>query len=136
MKKSMFILFLLFSGGVFAQEGVKVSGNTITSKEMPPVWPGCETAASSSNCFKEKLTQHLKETYKFPKDAAGKYIRGKAVVSFVINKEGKPQITKVEGSKKELNAEAERIILAIPKMTPGQLEGRPVAVSYKVPFTF
>lgn len=134
MKKLLLIFFLFTAGTAFAQEGVSVSGNTITTKETPPVWPGCEEG--SKTCFKEKLTQHLKENYKFPKDAAGNYIRGKTVVSFVINKEGKPVVTKVEGLKKELNEEAKRIILAIPQMTPGQLAGKPTEVSYKVPFTF
>ena len=137
MKKLLLLLFLFSAGSGFAQEGVKISGNTVTTKETPPIWPGCEeTEKPSKVCFKEKLTQHLKETYKFPKDAAGNYIRGKAVVSFVIDKEGKPVVTKVEGPKKELNEEAKRIILAIPKMQPGQLAGKPTEVSYKVPFTF
>ncbi|WP_324721612.1 energy transducer TonB [Salinimicrobium sp. HB62] len=136
MKKLLLVLFLFSAGTVLAQEGVKVSGNTITSKEVPPVWPGCETAPAAKACFKEKLTQHLKANYKFPKDANGNYIRGKAVVSFEINKEGKPVVTKVEGPKKELNEEAKRIILAIPQMTPGQLAGKPTEVSYKVPFNF
>ena len=136
MKKLMFILFLFAGTSVFAQEGVSISNNTLTTRELPPVWPGCEDAKVSKTCFTEKLTQHLKATYKFPKDSGGNFIRGKAVVSFVINKEGKPVITKVEGPRKELNEEAKRIILAIPKMTPGQLAGKPTEVSYKVPFTF
>ena len=137
MKKLFLILFLFTAGAVSAQEGVKVSKNTLTTKETPPVWPGCEESTKTSKaCFMEMLTRHLKENYKFPKDKAGNYIRGKAVVSFVINKEGKPEIIKVEGPKKELNEEAGRIISLIPTMTPGQLAGKPTEVSYKVPFTF
>ncbi|NJW53504.1 energy transducer TonB [Salinimicrobium oceani] len=137
MKKLLLILFLFTGASLFAQEGVKVTGNTMTTKQTPPVWPGCEAATVPSKvCFKEKLTQHLKENYKFPKDANGNFIRGKAIVSFVINAKGKPEITKVEGAKKELNEEAKRIILAIPQMKPGQVAGKPTAVSYKVPFTF
>ena len=134
MKKLLLVLFLFTAGTVVAQEGVNVSKNTLSTRETPPIWPGCEEASKA--CFKEQLTLHLKEHYKFPKDASGNYIRGKAVVSFVINKEGKPVIKKVEGPKKELNEEAKRIILAIPQMTPGQLAGKPTEVSYKVPFTF
>ncbi|UZH56182.1 energy transducer TonB [Salinimicrobium tongyeongense] len=137
MKKLFFVLFLFTAGTTFAQEGVSISKNRLTTKETPPVWPGCEDfSGPSKTCFKEKLTQHLRENYKFPKDEAGNYIRGKAIVSFVINKEGKPVVTKVEGPKKELNAEAKKIILAIPQMEPGQMAGKPVEVSYKVPFTF
>jgi periplasmic protein TonB len=138
MRKLTFIIIFLFAGAsVFAQDGVNFSGNTMTTKETPPVWPGCEeTTKAKKACFQEKLTQHLKESYQFPKDVNGKFIRGKSVVSFIINEEGNPEIKKVEGPSKELNAEAKRIILSIPKMKPGELAGKPTAVSYKVPFTF
>lgn len=136
--KNLFLFFLLFVGGAsFAQEGVKVEGNTVTTREIAPVWPGCEgTEAEKKTCFREKLTEHLKAHYKFPKDKNGNFIRGKAVISFKINKEGKVEILSAEGPSKELNAEAKRIILAIPQMKPGQLAGKPIAVKYKVPFTF
>ncbi len=137
MKKLLFFLFLFTAGTSIAQEGVKVSKNTISTKEIPPIWPGCEASAGDTKaCFKKKLTQHLKDNYKFPKDANGNFIRGKAVVSFVIDKQGKPVVKKVEGPKKELNEEAKRIILAIPQMRPGELAGKPREISYKVPFTF
>ncbi|GAB2765957.1 energy transducer TonB [Salinimicrobium soli] len=136
--KKLLIVFLLLAGGICtAQEGVKVKGNTLTTKQTAPVWPGCEgTAAEKKNCFNKKLVEHMKANYKFPKDASGNYIRGKAVVSFNINEEGKVEVLSVEGPKKELNAEAKRIILAIPPMEPGMLAGKPTAVKYKVPFTF
>lgn len=137
MKKLILLLFLFAGATVFAQDGVKISGNTMTTKEMPPVWPGCEkTEKSKKACFQEKLTQHLKANYKFPKDASGKHLRGKSIVSFVINEEGKPEIIKVEGSQTALNEEAKRIILSIPRMKPGELAGKPIQVKYKVPFTF
>lgn len=137
MKKIFLILFLFAGATSFAQEGVNFSKNTMTTKEVPPVWPGCEDSKQSSkDCFKEKLTQHLKEHYKYARDAQGNIIRGRSVVSFVINEEGRPVITKVEGPEKALNEEAKKIILAIPKMTPGELAGKPTAIKYKVPFTF
>lgn len=137
MKKFFLATFLLLSVVSFAQEGVTVKGNTVSSKEMAPVWPGCSgTEAEKKTCFNRKLTQHLKETYKFPKDAKGNFIRGKAIVSFNINEEGKVEILSVEGPSKELNEEAKRIILAIPPMKPGERAGQPIAVKYKVPFTF
>jgi protein TonB len=137
MKHLLLILFLFLGGAGFAQEGVKVKGNTLTTKEIPPVWPGCEDAAIEKKvCFKQKLTEHLKKNYKFPKDAQGNLVRGKAIVSFNVDEEGKIEILAVEGPKKELNAEAKRIILAIPQMKPGERAGKPVAIKYKVPFVF
>lgn len=137
MKKLVLLCFLLFAGMTYAQEGVSVKGNTVSMKDMPPVWPGCENSEQSSKaCFQQKLIEHLKANYKYPRDENGKIIRGKTVVSFNINEEGKPEILSVEGPKKELNAEAKKIIMAIPQMEPGHRGGKPVAIKYKVPFTF
>lgn len=137
MKNLFIILFLLIGGTTFAQSGVKTEGNTLTVREIPPVWPGCEnTETSKKACFKQKLVEHLKKNYKYPKDAEGNIIRGKAVITFHVNAEGKVEILEAEGSKKELREEAKRIIQAIPVMTPGHRGGKPVAIQYKVPFTF
>lgn len=137
MKNLLILCFALFSATAFSQEGVSVKGNTLSMREIPPVWPGCTgSEAEKKSCFRQKLTQHITSNYKFPRDAQGKIIRGQAVVSFVINEQGKPDILSVEGPKKQLNAEAQRIILSIPEMTPGQIGGKPTAVKYKVPFTF
>ena len=137
MKYLFFVAFLFFAAAGYAQDGVNFSKNTVTTKEVPPVWPGCEESAKSSKaCFQEKLTQHLKANYRYPKDPEGNIIRGKAVVSFIINEEGKPVITEVEGEHKALNEEATRIIKALPQMTPGEVAGKPTAIKYKVPFTF
>ncbi|GHA26211.1 hypothetical protein GCM10007103_04440 [Salinimicrobium marinum] len=138
MKKTLFILILLLTTAPsFAQQGVTVNGNTISSREIAPVWIGCEgTEKEKKECFNQQLVAHMKQHYKFPKDASGNYIRGKAVVSFNINEEGKVDILKVEGPKQALNEEAKRIISLIPKMKPGERAGKPISVKYTTPFTF
>ena len=137
MRNFLFVLFLCCGSIAFAQEGVSVKGNSLSTREIAPVWPGCSgSEAEKKACFKEKMVQHMKSNYHFPKDTSGNFIRGKAVVSFEINEQGKVEILSVEGPKKELNEEAKRIVLAIPKMEPGQLAGKPRAVKYKMPFNF
>lgn len=137
MKKLLIVACLIFTSLGFSQEGVTVKGNSLSAKEIAPVWVGCEgTEKEKKECFNKKLIEHLKAHYKYPKDANGNIVRGKATVSFNIDKEGKVEILSVEGPKPEINAEAKRIILAIPKMKPGELAGNPIAVKYKVPFTF
>lgn len=137
MKNTILIVFLFVSSFSFAQKGVSVKGNTLSTREIAPVWPGCEGSEKDmKTCFNEKLVQCMKTNYKFPKDAEGNYIRGKAVVTFNINEKGEVDILKVEGSKEALNKEAKRIISLLPKMKPGQLAGKPIAVKYTVPFTF
>lgn len=136
--RRILILFLLLVGGTtFAQTGVKAEGNTLTTRDIAPVWPGCEgSEATKKTCFKQKLVEHLKANYTYARDDQGQIIRGKSVVSFNINEEGKVEILSVEGPKKELNAAAKKIILAIPQMKPGERAGKPVPVKYTVPFTF
>ena len=137
MKKLLVVFTLLFSTSAFAQEGVSVEGNKVTAREVAPVWPGCKgTEAEKKQCFQEKLVQHIKENYKFPRESEGNYIRGKSIVAFEINEKGKVELLKVKGASKALNDEAQRIILAIPPMKPGELAGKPIAVKYAVPFTF
>ncbi len=137
MKNFLFVLLLLCGSLSFAQTGVSVNGNSLNTKEISPVWPGCSgTEAAKKACFKQKMVEHMKSHYHFPKDAQGNYIRGKAVVSFQVNEQGKVEVISVEGPKKELNAEAKKIVEAMPVMEPGQLAGKPVAVKYKMPFTF
>lgn len=137
MKRILVIFLLLVGGTTFAQTGVKAEGNTLTTRDIAPVWPGCEgSEATKKTCFKQKLVEHLKANYTYARDAEGQIIRGKSVVSFNINEEGKVEILSVEGAKKELNAAAKEIILAIPQMKPGERAGKPVPIKYTVPFTF
>ena len=82
------------------------------------------------------LMQHVKENYKYPKNDKGEYIRGKATVSLVVNEEGKVVVNKVEGKYPLINKEAKRMIEAIPRMTPGQMGGKPRAIKYTIPLTF
>lgn len=137
LRKTLFILFFIISATGFSQEAVSTNGNTLTLRQIAPVWPGCEgTKAEKKTCFNQKLIAHIKEAFQYQKDADGKIIRGKSVVSFYINEKGLVDIIKVEGEKEALNKEAKRIILAIPQMKPGQLAGKATSVKYTIPFTF
>lgn len=138
MKKLILVIAVFFFTAVgFAQEGVKVSGNTISVKEIGPVWPGCDKSnASSKACFNQMVAKHIKENYKFPRNKEGGFIRGKTTVSFSIDEKGEVSNVKAEGAKNEINKEAIRIVKLFPKMTPGKSGGKPISVKYKMPFTF
>lgn len=138
MKKLILVVVVLFFSGLgFAQEGVRVSGNTMSVKEIAPVWPGCQKSkASSEDCFNQMVAQHIKENYKFPRDKDGQFIRGKTTISFFIDENGEVCKVAAEGPKMEINQEAMRIVKLFPKMTPGKSAGKPISVKYKMPFTF
>ncbi|WP_031426312.1 energy transducer TonB [Flavimarina sp. Hel_I_48] len=137
MKKLLVLLFLTFTATTFAQDGVSVNGGTMVIKDIAPVWPGCDgSIAKKKACFKQKLAQHIGKNFRFPEGYTPGSVKEKVVVSFVINEKGAPEILEVKGGTAALQNEAKRNILSIPHMTPGQANGKPKAIKYKVPFTF
>lgn len=136
MKKLLIIALMLTGLTSFAQDDVKVKGNTVTMKETAPVWKGCEDNADKKACFNKMLMQHIKENIKYSKNDKGEWIRGKAVVSMKVNEEGKVVVNSVDSKYPELKKEAKRLMEAIPPMTPGKLGGKPKAIKYTIPLNF
>lgn len=139
MKNLIFVLAVLVTVSVSAQEWGTVSKNKATFTEIAPTWPGCEGKKGSSidACFKQKLAQHIGKNFRYPAAEYKNNVQGKVIVEFVINEQGMPVVKKVSGATAALQAEAKRNIMAIPKMSkPGMLAGKPRELKYTVPFTF
>ena len=140
MKKLVLIsCALLFAISVNAQEWGTVEGNSVTVREIPPVWPGCEegNVEQRDQCFLNKLGRHVAENYRYPEEEYKNKIQGTVIVEFIINTEGIIEIQKVSGGSEGLQKEAKRNIMLIPKMSkPGMLGGKPRAIPYTVPITF
>tara|TARA_B100000945_G_C20105271_1_gene467748 strand:+ start:160 stop:594 length:435 start_codon:yes stop_codon:yes gene_type:complete len=140
MKNLFIALCLLFTTTIFAQEEWgDVNKNTVTLKEIGPVWPGCEngSAAERDNCFNNKLATHIAKNFKYPPEAYKKNEQGRVIVEFIINEQGMVEVKNVSGGSKALQDEAKRNIMAIPKMAkPGMMGGKPRTIKFTVPFTF
>ena len=136
MKKFLILALMLTGITGFSQEDVEVKGNTITVKETAPVWPGCEDSDDKKSCFNSMLMKHIKENYKYPKNDKGEYIRGKATISMEVTEKGNVVVTKVEGDNPKVNAAAKKMIMEIPRMTPGHAAGKPRSIKYTIPLTF
>lgn len=140
MKKTLFIFCFLFTLSLTAQEEWgDVEKNKVTLKEIGPVWPGCEMGNEKerSNCFNQKLSEHIAKNFKYPTEAYKNNEQGIVVVDFIINEKGSVAIEDVSGGTPALQAEAKRNILAMPKMSkPGMMAGKPRSVKFSVPFNF
>jgi len=140
MKNILLILCLIIgSSSAFSQEWGNVNKNTVTMKEIAPIWPGCESGSSYTrdNCFNQKLSQHVAKNFKYPASAWKANEQGKVTVEFIINEKGLVEVQNVSGGTAALQTEAKRNIMAIPKMSkPGMLAGKPRAIKYTVPFNF
>ncbi|WP_394907676.1 energy transducer TonB [uncultured Mesonia sp.] len=132
MKRFILLLFILSSPFAFSQ----VNGNTVSSKEIAPIWPGCEEVKAKADCFNKMLSKHIQQNFTFPEEYTSADKGSKVIVRFIIDKQGQPAIKKVSGGAPYLQEAAKKIILSIPKMQPGSLNGEPRAISYAVPFNF
>lgn len=104
-----------------------VEGQIFTVVEEQPSFPGGLPA----------LFKYLAAEVKYPVIAQENGIQGRVVTSFVVDKEGNIKQVKVErGVDPALDAEALRVVKAMPKWIPGKQKGEVVAVRYILPVQF
>ena len=82
------------------------------------------------------MQDHIISNFKYPKEAEEKGIQGKVNVLFIIAKDGSITNLNLKGPHKTLEGEAERIIRLLPKMKPGEYQGKKVDVAFSLPITF
>ena len=84
-----------------------------------------------------ELMKFLSMTVKYPEAAEKAGTQGRVVVSFIVEKDGSVSNAKVQKSvSEELDAEALRVVNAMPKWTPGKQKGQAVRVKYTIPISF
>ena len=95
--------------------------------EVMPEYPGGMNA----------MFDFIQKNVKYPKSAKEKGIEGKVYVSFVVEKDGSLSSFQVLRSvNEELDAEAIRVLKAMPKWKAGMQDGKAVRVHYVMPFKF
>ena len=131
MKKFIFMALMAVFGltTVSAQKTVVAQKNqkVFDIVEQMPEYPGGQAA----------LFEYLSKNIKYPADAEKKKVEGKVFVTFVVDTDGK--ITDVSLMRKvfpSLDAEAVRVISAMPNWIPGKQKGQVVRVKYTVPIMF
>ena len=83
------------------------------------------------------MMKYLAANIKYPASAVKAKKQGRVIVSFVIQKDGSVTNARIVRSvDPELDAEALRIVKAMPNWTPGTQDGKPVDVNYTIPVVF
>lgn len=73
----------------------------------------------------------------YPESAKAAGVQGKVTVSFKVNSDGKvSDVNVLRGVCDALDNEAIRLVSSSPNWTPGEVDGKPVAVIYTFPITF
>lgn len=95
--------------------------------EQMPSFPGGDAA----------MMKYLAENIKYPVSAQKAKEQGRVVVQFIVEKDGAVTGVKtVRSVTPALDAEAVRVVKAMPKWTPGRQDGQLVRVKYNVPVSF
>ena len=95
--------------------------------EQAPQFPGGPQA----------LMKWIGENVRYPVAAQEAGVQGRVICQFVIQADGTVGETKIlRGVSPELDAEALRIVKAMPAWTPGMQDGQAVNVRYTLPVTF
>ena len=95
--------------------------------EEMPKFPGGE----------EAMFKFISENVKYPQEAKDKNISGRVFVNFVVEKDGSvDEVNVLRSIGGGCDEEAVRVVKSMPKWTPGKQKGKPVRVSYIIPFVF
>ena len=95
--------------------------------EQMPEYPGGIAAS----------VEYIQKNMRYPEAAEKNGTQGRVTVQFIIDKEGNVTNPKVLRSvDKDLDAEAIRLVGAMPKWKPGVQKGKAVAVKYTLPVVF
>ena len=99
----------------------------VTDPEVLPEYPGGMQA----------MMTYLGSNIHYPETAKNKNVEGMAVVSFIIEKDGHVSNVSIKkGFDKDCDAEAMRVVKAMPSWTPGKKGGKNVRTEYKLPIKF
>ena len=101
--------------------------NVLTFSEVKPAYPGGDKA----------MMAFLNKTIKYPTQAKDDGIKGTVYVKFVVEKDGVvDDIVISKGVHPLLDAEAMRVVKAMPRWAPGRQSGQLVATQYTLPVKF
>lgn len=103
------------------------SNRVFTEVEVPPTFPGGMGA----------MMAWLSQNVRYPAYAQEMNVQGRVLVKFVVLPDGSlDQVQIAKGVSLDLDNEAIRVVKAMPKWTPGTIDGKPVKVLYTIPVTF
>mgnify|MGYP002432135756 FL=1 len=155
IKYALFVLpafALLVAGNISCSQGASEKQDA-KEEVVAPVSPEAKEAPADSTAKEEvfmvaeqmpefpggmkEMLKFLQENVKYPENAMKNNVQGRVIVQFVVEKDGTPTEFKVLRSvDPDLDAEALRVMKAMPKWKPGMQKGQVVRVKFTVPVSF
>ncbi|MFK8046321.1 MAG: energy transducer TonB [Crocinitomicaceae bacterium] len=108
-----------------AQDTISKTDTVLDFSDINPEFIGGESA----------MSDFIRNEFSYPEEAREMGEQGLVFVEFIVQSDGSiTDVKTVKSVSKSLDAEAERVIKAMPKWKPGEQDGVPVNVRYTVPF--
>jgi len=110
-----------------------------TEIDIMPILKECSDlkGAKREACRETQFMRYIYSNIKYPENARTNGVEGKALIGFVISKEGKvTEIKVLRGISNDIENECLRIIEKSPEWSPGTSQGKPVKVYYNIPVNF
>ena len=124
---SVLAILLMVNTNAMAQNKKAANDKVLEKAEVMPEYPGGDQA----------MMDFVAKNVQYPQEARDKEISGRVLVSFIVEKDGSiTEVKVVKGIGGGCDEEAVRVVKAMPKWKPGKDKGKPVRVSYMMPFTF
>ena len=103
--------------------------------DKAPTFPGCESG--DKKCFSKKVQKHFIKNFdpNLPKNLGLKPGKKRIFIGFKIDKEGSIVGIKARAPHPKITEEVIRVMNTLPKMIPGEQDGKKVDVKYSIPFT-
>ncbi|QXP65451.1 M56 family metallopeptidase [Polaribacter sp. AHE13PA] len=98
-----------------------------------PTFPGC--ASGDKDCFSKEVQKHFSRNFNadLPNQLGLEAGRKRIFIGFKIDKEGNVVDVNARAPHKDLKEEVISVMNSLPKMIPGEHEGKKVGVKYSIP---
>ena len=124
---SVLVLLFVVNTNATAQNKKAANDKVYEKVEVMPEFPGGDQA----------MMDFVAKNVVYPQEARDKEISGRVMVGFIVEKDGSISDAKVvKGIGGGCDEEAVRVVKAMPKWKPGKEKGKPVRVSFMMPFAF
>ncbi len=105
------------------------------SIDKAPTFPGCESG--DKNCFSKSVQTHFSQNFDvdLPNNLGLSAGRKRVFIGFKIDTKGNIVDVQVRAPHPDIKKEVISVMNSLPKMIPGENNGKVVAVKYSIPFT-
>ncbi len=110
-------------------------GISFMSVNKAPIYPGCEEG--DKDCFSKMVQTHFSKNFNndLPNTLGLDSGKKRVFIAFIIDDEGNVADIKARAPHIDIKNEVIRVMKTLPKMIPGENNGKKVAVKYAIPFT-